>query len=137
MPRVYRAMWKEEDGLPRIGRTALDLGARHPGDVEVDEHGDVRPNGGGMSVAPSWRLLPPHRVPARLRDRARGARGPDGAACFGFGAGAFRAGEFADGLNLAPDSSRHGVVEPAAVMSLAIYEKALAATRPLWIIDES
>jgi hypothetical protein len=130
-------MWKDEDGSPRLGRTALDLGVRYPGDVEVGENGDVGPNGGGMSVSPSWRLLPSHRIPRRLRDQVGKARGPDEAACFRFGDGPFEVGGFADGLVLTPDSPRHAVVEPASPMPLANFEAALAATRADWIIDES
>jgi hypothetical protein len=59
MPRVFRAMRKDEDGLPHIERSASGLGVRPDKDIDVDPDGKIFVNGKGMSVGPGWREVPP------------------------------------------------------------------------------
>ena len=141
MPRIYRVMTPDADGLPKVGTTARSLGVRvrsrpdDPEDIAVDS-GHVAPGTGGMSVAPSWRDLPLHRIPQRLAHQVPNAAGRDTDACWRMGDGPFEAGDFAEGLSLRPDHPEHGVVEPSHRMTLDAYRAALAATRDRWTIDE-
>lgn len=137
MPRVFRAMRKDEDGLPSLGRSSGDLGVRPGIDVDVDHQGRVLTNGKGMSVSPSWRDLSMHRIPKPLRHWVPGARGSNNAYCFRRGEGPFEPGVFAEALILQPDSPTHGVIAPAELTPLDNYEAALAATRSDWIVDET
>jgi hypothetical protein len=137
MPLVYRVMKKNEDDLPVIEQSASGLGIRPETDVDLDSRANVIANGKGMSVAPSWRDLPVFRIPKRLRDKAQGARGSDNGYRFRAGAGLFEPGPFAAGLELVPDSPRHGCIAPAQTVSLAQYQNDLAASRADWQIDES
>ena len=132
MPRVFRAMKKEDDNLPLIGPTSTTLGVRPSTDVDLDAQSNVLVNGKGMSVAPNWRDINVNRVPRRMRVIVPGARGSNNTFCFRMGNGAFMQGPVAPGLTLEPDSPRHGNVAPAQVVPLATYERDLAATRPEW-----
>jgi hypothetical protein len=134
MPLIYRSMTRDGDH-PKVGATAKTLGVRVPGDLPSDD-GQVSPGTGGMSVAPSWRDLPPHRIPRRLLHLAPDAAGSDADACWRMGVGPFEAGAVAEGLSLRPDRPDHGLVEPSERMTLERYQAALAATRDLWQIDE-
>ncbi len=118
MPRVFRAMRKDEDGLPHIEQSANGLGVRSGKDIDVDLDGNVLVNGKGMSVGPGWRELPLFRIPERLRHLKRGARGSNKSFCFRSGTGPFVRGAFADGLTLEPDSPAHGTIAPALVVPL-------------------
>ena len=82
VPKVYRAMKRDlVDGLPVVGSTtSSELGVRPGVDVAVDLAGDVLLDGGGMSVAPGWRVLDPARIPRRLRSIWPGADGPNNTA---------------------------------------------------------
>src|SRR5262245_5119252 len=91
-----------EGDHPKIGPTARALGVRVPRDIPVAD-GLVSPGTGGMSVAPSWRELPPWRIPRRLNHLAPGAAGNDTDACWRMGEGPFEAGVVADRLVLRPD----------------------------------
>jgi hypothetical protein len=142
MPLIYRAM-RADGAKPLVGPTAQTLGVRVPpdpnADIEVGPDGKVNPEGGGMSVAPAWRLLPLHRIPKRLRPEVPGAVGSNSLHCWCMGAGPFTAGPVAAELLLRPDAGeqpRHGVVAPAREMPLSDYQDALAATREEWSIDE-
>lgn len=137
MPRVFRAMLRDDDGFPRVERSARGLGIRPGIDIDVGPSDNVLVNGKGMSVGPNWRDLPHHRVPERLRHLKRGARGPSNIYCFRSGSGPFQKETFAKGLMLEPDSSKHGVIAPDHGMSLDDYESALRATRPTWQVDET
>lgn len=137
MPRVFRAMKRDDDGQPGVERSANGLGVRPEIDVDVDSQGRVLTNGKGMSVSPNWRDMNLSRVPRRLRHLLPGARGSNNVFCFRRGEGPFDSGAFAEGLILQPDSSRHGVIAPAEFGPLADYETALAATRSDWIVDET
>jgi hypothetical protein len=108
-----------------------------PTDIAVDSAGRVSPGKGGMSVAPRWRDLPRHRIPARLSHVVAAASGSNLDACFRLGDGGFVGGGLAAGLQLRPASPTHGCVEPDAVEPLGQYRNDLAATRDQWIIDEA
>jgi hypothetical protein len=135
MPRVFRVMKKEADGLLTVSPTSL--GVRPGVDVDLDPQGNVLVNGKGMSVVPNWRDINVNRIPKRLRSIVPGAGGSNNTFCFRTGNGAFMQGAFANGLTLEPDSATHGNVAPAQVVPLATYETDLAATRPDWQEDET
>jgi hypothetical protein len=133
MPLIYRAMTREGD-RPKLGPTARTLGVR-PRDIPVVD-GSVAPGTGGMSVAPSWRDLPSHRIPRRLARLAPDAAGSNDDACWRTGEGPFGPGPVAEGLALRPDKPTHGLVEPSEAMSFESYQAFLEATRDEWRIDE-
>lgn len=137
MPRAFRAMRKDEDGLPHVDSSANGLGSRPRVDIDVDPQGDVLVNGKGMSASPNWRDLPLFRIPERLRHLKPGARGSNKTSCFCSGTGPFQRGAFAEGLTPEPDSATHGTIAPARVMPLDEYQSALKATRPAWQVDET
>src|SRR5438270_8019185 len=120
MPRAFRVMRKEPDGLPTVSQT--NLGARPGVDVDLDSQNNVLVNGKGMSVAPNWRDININRIPKRLRPILPGASGSNNTFSFRFGNGPFQQGPFAKGLTLEPDSATHGNVAPAQVVALATYE---------------
>lgn len=132
MPLVYRAMRRDGDGLPSLGRSATTLGVRIGPDIDVDAAGNVTVNNKGMSVAPGWRDLPIFRRPRRL-----GGQGRDDTYCFRSGSGDFQASAFATGLEFLPDSPTHGVIRPTQAVPLTQYEADLGATRETWQIDEA
>jgi hypothetical protein len=129
-------MFKDAE-RPRVGQSAGDLGVRVPNDIQTLGTGNVLPGTGGMSVAPGWRKLPPHRIPARLQAIAPEACGNTKTYCWRFGEGDFASGRFAAELDLRLTSAAHGNVEPAAPMGLAAFEAALAMTRDGWRVDET
>ncbi len=135
MPRVFRVMRRDTDGLPTVSPTSL--GVRPRIDVDVDSRNNVLVNGKGMSVAPNWRDINVNRIPRRLRPILPGANGSNNTFCVRAGHGAFRKGVFVNGLTLEPDSATHGHIAPAQVVPLATYEADLAATRPDWKDDET
>lgn len=135
MALIYRVM--EQDGEhPMVGDTSYRLGVRAGTDLPVDEHGNIRPGTGGMSVAPDLRSLPYFLIPKRLKLVVPGARGSNVRRCWKMGEGPFERGAIADGLELRPDDPAHGVVEPSGLTSLAAFQAALAATRANWIDGE-
>ncbi len=133
MPRVFRVMRKEPDGLPTVNQTSL--GVRPGIDVDLDVQNNVLVNGKGMSVAPNWRDINLNRIPKRLRRIVPGAGGSNNTFCFRMGNGAFVQGAFGNGLTLEPDSATHGNVAPEQVIPIATYEADIAATRPDWQED--
>ena len=135
MPTIYRSMLRDGE-KPRVGASAIMLGVRVPADVRPDHEGMVKIRSGGMSVAPAWRVLPPHRIPMRLSEQVPDARGKGNLACFRAGDGPFANGEFSATLNLRLDSATHGLVEPRSVLHIDDFQMALAATWPDWVIDE-
>ncbi len=128
-------MLPDADGLPLVEPTAKGLGVRQ-GEIRVDSRGEVEPGTEGMSVAPTWRQLPSHRIPKRLRHLCDEATGPNKTICFDFGDGPFTAGPFAADLLLRPNEPNHAFVEPARTMQLRDYEAALASTRLGWQRNE-
>jgi hypothetical protein len=138
MPKVYRSMKPDQDGLPELGQTARSLGIRPPpGDVDLDDQGRVILNGRGMSVARGWRDLPAHRIPRRLDDGKLGAIGKDGDACWCVGDGPFAAGPFDATLAVAlKGDPQRGNLTPSQPILLSEFETALANTRAHWTVDE-
>ena len=139
MPRVYRAMFRDGD-KPKVGLTKKTLGVQAGAslndDVSPDANGNVFPGTGGMSVAPAWRDLPPHRIPRRLRPKCPKALGNDSYVCWRLGSGSFVNGRVHEHLQLRVDSAVHGIVEPEMVLTLERFQSALAATQEEWVIDE-
>lgn len=146
-PRMFRTM-KEDGGRPRMGVSRGELGARLPGgtakeDVKPDGEGRVHPGGGGVSVSPSLRDLPPNLIPRRLQGTlARDARAPNDWRVWRLGAGPFTHGDVGPELQLRPDQPRdgkitHGELEPSRSMPVDEYQGALRSTRDAWEIDES
>lgn len=137
MPKIYRVM-NGADSRPTVGDGPLDLGVRVPRDIQPDVHGDVLPNSGGMSVSPRMTALPPHRIPKRLRPLVPKATGKDFHFVWSMGEGPFVADVSAPGLRLRPDpaNSKHGFVEPEAVMPIGDYRQSLEATQAKWRVDE-
>ena len=84
---VYRAMKRDDDGLPTIEPSAKGLDVRPGADIDVDQQGNVIPTGKGMSVSPGWRDLPLWRIPKRLRNKVPGAVAPNSTWCFRTGTG--------------------------------------------------
>ena len=136
-PKVYRAMKKELDDKPSVEQTASGLGVRHNIDINIDEAGNVILDDNGMSVAPAWRNLELHRIPKRLGVIVPGARGSNATYCFTVGTGPFYRAQFAQGLELIPDTDTHAAVAPTSAVPLTQYEANLTATRPDWLIDEN
>ena len=135
MPLIYRSMTKDGD-WPKVGPTAKTLGVRIPGDIALIDS-QVSPGSGGMSVAPSWRQLPQHRIPMRLGYLYPDASGKDYYHCWRMGEGPFESGALVEGLNLRRDGPSHALVEPADVIHADDFQARLAATRELWSIDEA
>ncbi|MGH7135211.1 MAG: hypothetical protein ACREHD_05685, partial [Pirellulales bacterium] len=135
VPRVYRIIKKDDDGLPNVGPRGLDV--RRGVDIDLDAQANVIVNGKGMSVAPSWRDINVLRIPKRLRGKVPGANGSNSTYCFRSGDGPFQQGAFAAGLTLEPDSPKHGNVAPEKKVSIGVYEADLAATRSAWVEDEN
>ena len=133
MPKVFRVMKRDEDGLPLVAPKSNGLGVRPGIDIDVDHENNAIPNDKGMSVSPSWKgVIPARRIPKRL-----GGQGSNGTAVFAFGSGPFQQAMIADGLEPLPDSPNHGVIRPTSIVPLAMYESDLAATRADWRIDEA
>ena len=125
--KLYRSMMPDIDGLPLIGQSARRLGVRaldqQPNnDVVASIASDViNPDDGGMSVAPDDpAMLPPLRRPQLL-----GGRGKDPV-------WEFDTDDLGMELQYRQDGPTHGLIEPARPMTLAEFEKALAATRAKW-----
>ena len=136
MARIYRLM-KIDGEFPKVGDAAMCLGLR-PGEVPVDQDGNIHPQTGGLSVYSSMRVIPARMVPKRLQPRVPGAAGNNNLAIWALGSGPFASGPIDDRLTLRidPDDPEHGFIEPNAIMSIEDYERALIATRAAWLIDE-
>jgi len=139
MPKIYRSMKRDGD-KPLVENSANGLGVRVGNgpndDLPVTNTGEVVPGSGGMSVSSSWRFLPIHRIPRRLRVKLPSATGNNSLSCWSMGTGEFSAGAVGGGLVLRADSTSHGLVEPAERTHLDSYLKNLTATRDEWVIDE-
>ena len=71
MPKVFRIMKRDSDGLPTVAPSSSALGVRPGIDIDVDELNNAITNDKGMSVYVSWRDISPRRIPKRL-----GGQGP-------------------------------------------------------------
>lgn len=134
-------MKQDEDAKPTIDSTGKGLGVRDivvngVADIDVDQNGLVVRNQKGMSVAPTWRDLPIHLIPKRLRLIFPGARGSSLLYCFVHGEGEFVSGLFAPSLELWVDDTTHANVIPIADVTVPKYQSALANTRAGWSVDE-
>ena len=123
----------EDDIFPQIGDTGRTLGARpHPeggpptGDIPVSRTGLVEPLTGGISVSPgSIEHLPPHRRPPAHGGTDRRVR-----------VYAMETDGLPPELRARPDPNgptRHWFIEPAWMMRFDEYQRALHATRRLWV----
>jgi hypothetical protein len=117
---VYRAMREDSVGGPTIGPTARTLGVRPHVDVPVTA-GRVRPNTGGMSVAPDG----PGNLHRLRRPPAHGGTGKDPvwSLCLD---------DLGPDLVFRQDSPTHGLIEPAHDMTESEYQQRLADTKPHW-----
>jgi hypothetical protein len=130
---LFRVMRKDDDDKPNTGQGFCQLGVRTH-EIDTDQQGNVVQNDKGMSVSPEWRVISIFVLPKRL---GTGGRGKDNGHCFRRGAGAFQQGACGNGLELMPDSPKHGVVRPAQLAPLATFLQDLATTREEWEIDET
>jgi hypothetical protein len=103
-----------------VGPTARTLGVRTNVDIPV-VGGQVRPNTGGMSVAPD-RLENLHRL---RRPPAYGGNGKDPVWFMELHL-------LSVDLHFRLDSPTHGVIEPARIMLIDDLQKALEATKYYW-----
>lgn len=125
---VFRAMIPEQDGFPKLERSARALGVRiesrppHQADICMDDAGFVEPGRGGMSLAiGSPENLPPHRRPPQFggigRDPVFRLTKPFWAAVL---------------IHVDQPQEHHACVEPIMRCPLEDYERELAATRLYW-----
>jgi hypothetical protein len=123
--------------LPKLGTKSKCLGVREPGnaDVDLDNEGNVKLNGRGMSVVSDWRLLPGFLVPPHLENEFNGASGR-GLRVFVHGEGGFVEAAVAESLCLRHKTSSDtaGNVVPTASLPLAHFQAALQATRSGWFV---
>jgi len=121
---IFRAMKSDDAGLPRVGRSARELGVRVGGDVAdipVRADGTVVPRSGGMSVAlDAAANLPKHRRP-----KALGGEGRDPV----FTTPSAR---LDPSLLVRAAPYPHALVEPAQPCGLADFEAAIAGSRTSW-----
>jgi hypothetical protein len=134
MPRVYRLMLPDDRDLPVLGSRFCQLGVR-PADITPDDKGNVhKGKKQGMSVSPAvsaMRRLVLH-VPMEFAGELEGAAGDGRYAVFRMGQGDFADGPVTERIHLAVTSPDHGVYEPARMMALKEFEKALHATKGAW-----
>ena len=125
---LFRSMKADTDGLPSVGPTARELGARPDDDIRVDVEGYVAPLTGGLSVSPvSAQRLPAHRRPPEL-----GGNGKDPV-------WRLTSDLLPAVLRYRPDDEDpdgHGTIEPVSRMTLDAYQQALQATRGAWKLVE-
>lgn|SRR5215510_4627988 len=143
-PKMYRSMLPQSSTAPiapAVGTAGNMLGAREPphplADVHPDPEGNVGPSSKGLSVVPSLSVLPPNLVPERLRNKRPGARGTNALRVFRLGNVSFARAPLGSALELLPTSAKHGVIQPAQPMAVQEYQKELAATQGLWVVDEA
>jgi hypothetical protein len=125
----FRAMTPDVDGFPQTGRSARMLGVRVPQDIAADEKGFVKPETGGMSVAPNsaW-SVPTHRRP---RGMGKGSSGRIDDRIYALANTAVPSDKLK--VRLDPEyPQRHAFVEPAIAIDLKGYEMNLVATRNDW-----
>ncbi|MFT4173775.1 MAG: RHS repeat-associated core domain-containing protein [Rhodocyclaceae bacterium] len=119
LEKIARGM-VDDDGSPKVGPSARELGARPGTDIKVDSNGNVHPNSGGISVAPNPDSLPRHRKPPEF-----GGIGKDPV-------WEIDTSDLGNDLKHVPDSPFHGTIQPRRTMSLEEYQEALASTKDKW-----
>lgn len=122
---------RDEGGRPWLDDGPEGLGVRVPTDIKPDRHGMVRPaplgeRGRGCSVTPNA----PERMRKARRHKAHGGDSP---------LPLWQIDEEMLGapLRFRPDPGHdpdHGVIEPAAAMTLTIYRQALHQTQGSWVL---
>jgi hypothetical protein len=139
MAEVFRSMARDgEYPVVAPSRDALGVvfGPPPDGDIEVITS-QVYPGTGGLSVAPTWRDLPPGRIPKRLKRLLPEARGSNRFYCWRMGSGDFADETMNQDLKLTVDEPRHGFIGPTRAMTADDFQVAVAATRTMWHrIDE-
>lgn len=136
-PKVFRTMKRDGSAnAPAVEQSARGLGVR-PQDLTPCALGLAHPGRGGMSVAPTLRDLPRHRVPARLGRLVEGASGPDTDCVWALGQEGFVSGPLLQGLVLRTTNSSHGLIEPDAQRPFGEYAEHLAGTANQWVVEES
>jgi hypothetical protein len=126
--KIYRAMTPDNDGLPRVGRSARQLGVRPldqlpHNDVSAAAPDDLVNPGEGMSAAPQDPAnLPRNRRPPQVN----GGTGKDPV-------WEIDTDDLGPYLRYMQDKRTHGVVGPKQPMTLTEFEQALAATRARWV----
>ncbi len=114
-----------DDGLPKTGASARTLGARANIDIPVNEDETVDPEMDGMSVSPT----PPENLPPIRRPPEYGGVGKDPV-------WQLDTDELPEELVYRPDPDapeRHGFIEPSRRMPFEEYQRAIHATRILWM----
>lgn len=119
LAKIVRGM-TDDNGSPKVGPSARELGARPGTDIKVDSNGNVHPNSGGVSVSPDTDALPGHRKSPKF-----GGTGKDPV-------WELDTSELGNDLKHVPDSPTHGTIQPSRTMSLGEYQKALASTKGKW-----
>lgn len=126
MPELYRAMRDDGSGKPEVSPTARGLGVRPGGGdvLAVLPSDPVVPSQGGMSVSPNTPMnLAISRRPAKYHGTGKDPVWKADSAVLPLYALIYR-----------PDARnpKHGYIEPAAPMTLAEYQRRLAATQGEW-----
>lgn len=127
---------KADGDKPRIGNSASSLGVRVGRDTFPDQDGNVGPDSGGMSVAPTLESLPPMFVPRRLESQVPAADGPKNVVCWVMGEGPFEDGPVTEDLILKVDGPTHGELLAARLMTLKDYQTSIARTQGVWTNGE-
>lgn len=144
MAKLYYRGMVEQNGKPKIGRSARLLGVRPHIDIDIeqlpvgclDENGHLRPeanpkdegetiavaikNTKGMSVSLSIEGLPPFRKPAKFGGTGRDPLWQ------------IDDSKIAGDLEAVQDSPTHVSILPSSTMRLEKYEVALASTQDDW-----
>jgi hypothetical protein len=122
--KIYRAMTADSDGLPQVGRSARQLGIRPldqlpHNDVSAATPDDSVNPGEGMSAAPQDPAnLPRNRRPPQVN----GGTGKDPV-------WEIDTDDLGPNLQYVQDKPTHGVVSPQQPITLAEFERVLAATQ--------
>ena len=125
---IFRSMIEEMDGMPKLGRSARELGVRTGdktphNDVDAVNLGDQVLPMKGLSVSPDDPMnLEKHRRPASL-----GGTGKDPV-------WEIDTDDLGHDLIYLPDSGVHGYIAPKRLMTLYEYERALESLRDKWIL---
>lgn len=133
-------MISDTQGFPIVSPgEARGLGVRVPpnenADVEIGEDDYIKLNQKGMSVAPTWRDLPLHRIPRTLKGKHPAAQGSKQYRCFRLGDTEYVDQSLGHGLQLYTDPE-HGTICPSELMSVEPFQDKLANTQERWVIDE-